>query len=354
MPATADLLRPADVDRVLAGFGYEPSTAAGLHDALLALKAVGLDATPLPGRGRTLQRWQLLAAVAARDVALVKLVEGHLDALAIMAELGATAPEPGTTWGTWAAEPPDAQVAADPTIGSTGLLLTGRKAWCSGAGVLSHGLLTCRGPQGERWLAAVALHQPGVFVEPGGWNAVGMAATRSVGIRFEGASATLVGGDGDYLQRMGFWQGGAGIAACWWGGARGVADVLLAQVGAHVAGEPRTADPHAAAHLGAVVSALGETAALLREAAQAFDAQPGRTGRPASAEFWARLTRASAEATASVVLERVGRATGAAPLCLDGRHARLVADLTVFVRQSHAERDLAQLGLMAVDADLEL
>ncbi|MGC2679088.1 MAG: acyl-CoA dehydrogenase, partial [Mycobacterium sp.] len=29
------------------------------------------------------------------------------------------------------------------------------------------------------------------------------------------------------------------------------------------------------------------------------------------------------------------------------RHARAVADLTVYVRQSHAERDLAALGLLA-------
>ncbi|HEY2199001.1 MAG TPA: acyl-CoA dehydrogenase, partial [Mycobacterium sp.] len=35
------------------------------------------------------------------------------------------------------------------------------------------------------------------------------------------------------------------------------------------------------------------------------------------------------------------------PLCLDEQHARAVADLTVYVRQSHAERDLAALGSLA-------
>ena len=43
-------------------------------------------------------------------------------------------------------------------------------------------------------------------------------------------------------------------------------------------------------------------------------------------------------------LERVGRALGAGPLGHDAGHARQVADLTVYLRQHHAERDLEQLG----------
>jgi hypothetical protein len=44
---------------------------------------------------------------------------------------------------------------------------------------------------------------------------------------------------------------------------------------------------------------------------------------------------------------RTDRALGPGPLCLDEQHARAVADLTVYVRQSHAERDLAALGSLA-------
>lgn len=87
-----------------------PHLLAALRD----LQAAGLDQLPLPGGGQTLRRWQVLAEVAAHDVALVKIVEGHTDALAVLHELGA--PElhrPGRTWGLWAAEPPDAQVRAD-------------------------------------------------------------------------------------------------------------------------------------------------------------------------------------------------------------------------------------------------
>jgi hypothetical protein len=45
-------------------------------------------------------------------------------------------------------------------------------------------------------------------------------------------------------------------------------------------------------------------------------------------------------------MRQVGRALGAGPLCRDGAHSRRVADLTVYLRQHHADRDLAQLGTL--------
>ena len=44
------------------------------------------------------------------------------------------------------------------------------------------------------------------------------------------------------------------------------------------------------------------------------------------------------------VIQHVGRALGATPFCRSSHFARLSADLPVYLRQSHAERDLAELG----------
>ena len=64
----------------------------------------GLAKLPMPGAGRTLQRWQAFAAVAAHDLSLAKLYEGHTDALAILAELAhPSSAGPSATWGVWAA-----------------------------------------------------------------------------------------------------------------------------------------------------------------------------------------------------------------------------------------------------------
>jgi hypothetical protein len=50
---------------------------------------------PQPGAGRTRERWAALAELAEEDLSLARLAEGHTDALAILAELGALRRRPG-------------------------------------------------------------------------------------------------------------------------------------------------------------------------------------------------------------------------------------------------------------------
>ncbi len=313
----------------LQGFrGYANTQALG--QALKALQEEGLDQLPLPGGGETLARFSRLAQVAGHDLRLCKLFEGHTDALAIIAELGSPLPPLRSTWGMWAAEPPNAR--AQVRKAGHRLLLQGRKAWCSGAAVVSHGLLTAWDEQGRQQLVAVQMDQPAVTVTDQGWHAVGMAATGSVEVIFEGASAIAVGGPGDYLARPGFWQGGIGIAACWYGAAQRLAEVLREHCS-------KRSEPHALAHLGAVDSALNSAACVLRASAQQIDREP-----KADARLLAQQARACIEDSVEQVMRHVGRAVGAGPYCKDSHFAQLMADLPVYVRQSHAERDLAALG----------
>ncbi len=314
-----------------------------VDEALRRLIDLGADALPLPGGGETLSRWQALAAIAAHDLSLVKLFEGHADALAILCELGATylgTHAPDSVWGTWCAEPPDARLEMHSrnAHGEEQVMLHGTKAWCSGAFAATHAVVSCWDEAGQPRLAAVLLDQPGVAVTDVGWEAIGMAATRSVDVRFDGARATAVGGPGDYVARPGFWQGGAGIAACWYGGAKGIAEMTRAKSG------PKP-DPHRLAHLGAMDVALSTAAAVLRETATWVDANPF-----CSAQLPATRARMVCERAATEIVFHAGRALGAAPLCRDARFARAMADLPVFIRQSHAERDLASLGGLLLDA----
>lgn len=304
------------------------------------LIADGADRLPLPGSGRTLQRWRALAAVAERDLSLAKLFEGHTDALAILAELGATCGHGLGAWGTWCAEPPDARLQFSDPDGHGCVRIDGRKAWCSGATHVSHAIVSGWNPAGAPCLAAVALDQPGLRISDDGWQATGMAATRSVDVHFEGARGQALGGPSAYVRRAGFWQGGAGIAACWWGGAVAIGRVALA----HGARRRAPADPHQSAHLGQIDIALRASAALLREAAAWIDAHP-----LANAQAVALRVRLAVERDASHVIWHAGRAVGAGTLCKDARFARAMADLPVFMRQSHAEKDLAALGQQLVE-----
>lgn len=203
----------------------------------------------------------------------------------------------------------------------------------------SHALVTARLSSGERGLFAVALDGHGVHALPSSWRNAGMAESDTRSVQFTATPAVAVGRAGEYLTRPGFWHGAAGVAACWLGGARAVAAPLYARCAAE------TADAHTLAHLGAVDAALAAATATLMSVAHDVDDDPlNRKGR---AELMARRARAVAETAVEESINRSARALGPAPLCLDGAHAQRVADLAIYVRQSHAERDLERLGRLA-------
>ena len=312
----------------------------GVHPPRVALRLLidhGLDRVPFPGSGATLGRWQVLATVAQFDLSLAKLYEGHTDALAILHELAPNeSPAKGSAWGVWAAEAPAGRTLLQP-LRPGHVLLTGAKCWCSGAMHGDQALLTAWGPNaGGPQLVAVDLAQSGVRMDDTGWKAVGMAASQSVNVAFDGALGRLVGSEGAYLSRPGFWQGGAGVAACWYGGAVGIAQALRQAL---LGGAITPASGYKLASMGKVALSLGETAAVLREGATWIDAHPLQ-----DAAHVALATRLSAERCAKRVIDEVGKALGATPFCLNATFAQAVADLPVFIRQSHGERDFAALG----------
>ncbi len=295
---------------------------------------------PLPGYGQTALRWQRLADLTAADVTAGRLAEAHADAVAILAELGGPPPTPTQWWGVWAAESGEAVLTASDSGGA--VLLDGTKVWCSGAGLCSHALVTARLPTGERGLFAVDLKAHGVRPLPSRWRNAGMAESDTRSVQFTATPAIPVGAPGQYLSRPGFWHGAVGVAACWLGGARAVAAALYQRV------KSGTADAHTAAHLGAVDAALAAADATLVAVATEIDADPrNRSGR---AELLARRARAVVETAVDETLNRSARALGPAPLCVDAAHIRRVADLSIYVRQSHAERDLERLGVTAAGA----
>ena len=295
-----------------------------------AVESGRLD-VPLPGSGATWARWAAFADLAGEDLSLARLAEGHADAVAILAELDGPPPRPGSRWGVWAANPPGPNVTAS-RQGST-WVLRGTKQYCSGARVCTQALVTAAAGDGARLFAvAVADLEP----QPGSWPATGMAGSDTLDVGFPGVAAEPVGPPGAYPSRPGFSHGGCGVAACWYGGARGVATALLS------AAAKRDVGPHALAHLGAVDIALHTARAALRQAADEIDADP--LDLRGAGPLRALRVRALTEAVAADVLARTGRALGAGPLGHDEAHSRAVADLTVYLRQHHAERDLARLG----------
>ena len=280
----------------------------------------------------------MLATLGAVDLTVARVVEPHVDALAILNEawrLG-LAPESfwphDATWGVYAAEGADRLEARRHQDGQW--RLTGDKPWCSLPGQVSHALVTAW--EGEdRRLFAVALRQPGVTALPDErWVSRGLSQVTSTGLRFAAVSAEPVGGVGWYLDRPGFAWGGAGVASIWFGGAVALARRL------YDAASARAPDQVALLHLGSVDAALARSRSVLLDAARMAD--EGTT--PEQADLVCQRVRQVVVGAAEEILERVAHCLGPRPLSVDEEHARRVADLTVYLRQDHAERDRARLG----------
>lgn len=323
------------------------SSADGVAGGSVALElrrmlAAGELDLPLPGGGRTGERWAALAGWGGRDLSLARLAEGHVDACAVLAEAGRV-PAPNALYGVWASRSGGAAVRVEPR--ADGAVLSGTLRFCSGARVLDRALVVADPPAGggaERLLFDVDVTRAGVEPLPGTWCTAAMAAADTLDVTFDEVSVRRdaeVGEPGWYVGRRGFLLGGAGVAAVWWGGASALLDRAVGCLGA-------TPDRHALAHVGELHAALAAADALLERVAALCDA--GDAG-PADLALAVATVRAAVERAAREVVDRVPRIIGPAPLSRDAGLARALTDLALYVRQHHAERDHAALGELVHD-----
>lgn len=307
------------------------SATESVRDALETARTLGARSAH-PGSGGTRDLWEALATVAADDLGAARAIEPHLDALAILDQAGIETHD-SRTWGVFAAEG-----GADPLVATRHdetWTVSGTKPWCSLAGRLDAALVTASVGEGDRRLFSVELRQPGVDALEDAWHARGLAEIPSGPVHFDGIRATPVGDAGWYLQRPGFAWGGIGVAACWYGGAIGIARTLFESA--------RRADPSPflLMHLGAIDASLQDSRRALLEASVLIDdgAATGTEGKRL-----AKRVRSTVARTCESVIVRAGHALGPAPLALDDAHAKRVVDLQLYLRQHHAERDDASLG----------
>ena len=299
-------------------------------DALWASIADHLEPLPLPGGGRTDERLDRLWQMATVSPSAARLGEAHLDAVAILAEAGRVAPRGGRL-GVWAARgAQDCMLAATP---GGGLRLIGDKPWCTAATSATHALVTAE-HQGSGALVLVDMQRAGISLPPPQWISPAFADTdtRTVSFDLIVDDADVIGVDDWYLRRPGFWHGAVGVAACWAGSVAGIVGRIRPQW---------PANPHAAAHLGAVDAALWSMHALLTEAGREIDAVPDDA---LYAQQRALRVRHAVDATIDDVLRRVTRALGPGPLAhRPDLHVEL-SEVDLYRRQCHAERDLEALG----------
>jgi alkylation response protein AidB-like acyl-CoA dehydrogenase len=303
-----------------------------LRQKLADLVTAGRLELPFPGQGHTAERHEALYELGRVDLSVARVAEAHTDALAILFESGRSIPA-GTLYGVWASDGPHSRLDLRESADGS-LQLSGLKRYCTGASFLSAALVTAHVAD-ELYLVDLRLNQAGISVQHGEWASPAFADTATATVTFESVNVprdSLLGEANWYLQRPGFWHGALGPAACWAGGAAGLVDA---------ARRLSRQDPHARAQLGALEAAEWGLRAWLRQAADEIDADPqdsqGRARRRAL------MARHLIERLCTDSLDRFGRATGPQLLAFDAAVAQRYAELTLYIRQCHAERDLAAI-----------
>ena len=318
-------------------------TSTGLFLELASGLGHGL---PLPGSGATWERFQTLAAVASVDLSTGRLVEGHADALAILAEAGRAPVSDDATYGVWASRRAAGGTQARWT--ADGWQLSGIQEFCSGHSVLDRALLVADGTDGPL-LFDVSVPDVVVARHPGSWPSVGMAGSDSGTLTLSGCLSDddRVGDVGFYAGRPGFWSGAVGVASCWYGGAVGVVDALVAAL-------PADPGPHKEAALGHAVADLSAMHDVLEAAARAIDEEHEVAGSddtdPEAGRRRALTVRQTVHDRCRDLLDRAFGAGGARPVSHDGVQSQRVADLAVYLAQHHGDADAAVLGRLALEA----
>lgn len=354
----------ADLDATLEAM----AAAVGDVPALLAAAHQAGRFAPKPGEGQTARLWELLASVAAIDVAAARVLEPHLDAGAILTQAGAADSFTGT-WAVFAAEAPGTRLAAVPQSSSEepggeqpgDVRLTGSKPWCSLAQFVDHAVVTAHTQSGGRSAFAVDLRDAGVTCVDPEWTSRGLREIPSGTVHFDRVPAVPLGGEGWYFQRPGFAWGGMGVAACWLGGAVALGRHFKAALirGAQAHREP---DQVALASLGEVDRTLTSAIQYLARTAELVDGHMQGRAEPPEEPGGSRTSGAWSEAlrvrgTIAAAVERVqllvSQNLGPGPLAFDERYGKRMADLSLYVRQHHALRDDAQLGALTLKGEHE-
>lgn len=324
-------------------------------EAMRWLHAAGLCVAPLPqpfggeGLNDDSQRLALLCVlkhIGRGDLVVGRLYEGHVNALQLIFAFGnpvqqraaARAAADGLWFGVWNSQGNDGvRLSARP--GDSDGRLDGGKLYASGAGHIDRPLVTAQRADGGWQMVLTEAGASRVAIDRSFWQPLGMRASASFHVRFDGYPVTpdaLVGAAGDYYREPGFSGGAVRFAAVQLGGAEAVLDEtrrFLRRIG-------RTDDPYQRIRLGEMAMWVEAGNLWFDGAARHVDDVP-----------YAHLMRSAIEQTGLRVMQLAERCVGARGLLRPSPLERLHRDLTHYLRQPAPDAVLAAAGAHVLASD---
>ncbi len=322
------------------------------REAVARLRRDGWLTAPLPealgGRGlcepaRVDALRARLTAIGRDDLAVGRLYEGHVNALALILRYAdgpslerlARDTREGHLFGVWNTEPTEGGLGLDAGGG-----LHGVKSYASGAGFVTRPLVTARIADGRRLMLVMRL-EPGVRADLSAWRAHGMRASATGTVDFSGlglADGTVIGAPDDYWQQPFFFAGAWRFLAVQLGGIEAVVETHRA----HLAAAGRAGDPHQQARFGRAMMALETSRLLVTRAARLAVAEAATAERIIA---YVNLVRAAVEAAGLDAIALAQRSIGLAGFLETHPLERRMRDLATYLRQPAP--DAALTGMAA-------
>ncbi|CAO4145110.1 acyl-CoA dehydrogenase family protein [Methylorubrum aminovorans] len=358
--ALLPLARPPAPDDGLCGGlgdGAEDTHGGFPTRAIARLRRSGLLAAPLPaalgGRGlcepgRVDALRGLLTEIGRDDLAVGRLYEGHVNALALVLRYADDAvarrlardAAQGHLFGVWNTEPAESGLVLDGAGG-----LHGSKSYASGAGFVTRPLVTARIGDGRRLMLVMRL-EPGARADLSAWRAHGMRASATGTVDFSGLAlgddqlgdGEVIGAPDDYGRQPFFFAGAWRFLAVQLGGIEAVLETHRA----HLSATGRADDPHQQARFGQAMVAAETSRLLVARAARIAAAE---AGSPERVIAYVNLARAAVEQAGLDVIALAQRSIGLAGFLESHPLERLMRDLATYLRQPAP--DFALTGMAA-------
>jgi alkylation response protein AidB-like acyl-CoA dehydrogenase len=315
------------------------------REAFAELAALGLLSDPPVEDGAMRPLLRLLAAVGRADLSVGRIYEGHVNACWLIGRHATPAQREhyagiagrGGTFGVWNTDAPN-----DPLRLEAGRL-AGKKTFASGAGGLSHAIVTVTEKEGRRM---IVVPTRGLPVDRSWWRPLGMRASGSHVVDMTGLvvePSWFLGGPDDYIRQPWFSAGAIRFLAVQVGGMHAVFDAAAA----HLRATGRADNPHQSHRLARMGVAVESGYLWLGRAADAWSA--AAADAPADAperylEATANGARLAVETAAMTVLEEAEKAIGAAGMIAPHPFERLMRDMRTYLRQPNPDGAAAAFG----------
>ena len=322
-----------------------------------ALGGVGLGSEP----GTQLALLHILAAVGGADLALGRILEGHINGILLVLRYGTDEQAEEL-----AAEVREGHLSGVWNTGSREVLklhprgddyaYEGEKTFATGAAFVERPIVTADIP-GRGWqMTMPRMHTLGASIDRSFWHPLGMESSESFGVDFTGGSVQadqLVGQPGDFYRDPMFRGGAIRFAAVQAG-----AILRLHALFAEWLDEMRRGDdPYQIARLGELSIAAQEAVLWVERAAAVaeecfYPVDREHADRTEHAERMiecANMMRTAIERQATRVMQLVTMGVGAHGLLQPRRFERILRDLTMYLRQPAPDQTLAAVGRLALD-----